>query len=230
MLHRLDGTLPVSELLDNSNTCRDVIDDRDDGIVPVMEVPSRSSFVRSLNSPKDVGMDPLSLFNCKSRTVSFVRSPSSVGSLPVKSFDPMFKNPRFVRFPIEEDSLHLRPVLLRSRYVKWVIPYKKEGMQPPILLPSRSRTDNDVSVAMLDGMLPMSELFGSLICVTEVPLQVTPGNAHTSLIGTPLVHRHDTMLRAAAKLHITSSVGVVHALVPTVGVNDKDVLLVRHLE
>ena len=99
-----------------------------------------------------------------------------------------------------------------------------------MLLPSRSRTDNDDSVEMLDGMLPMRDLLGRLICVTEVPLQVTPAKLHTSLLGTVFVHDHETMLRAAAKLHSTTSVAVVHGLVPTVGVKDKDVLVVRQLE
>jgi len=55
----------------------------------------------------------------------------------------------------------------------------------------------------------MRELLGRLISVTSLSLQVTPLKLHTFLSGIPLVHGHDKMLRAAAKLHIENSIEFV---------------------
>ena len=95
-----------------------------------------------------------------------------------------------------------------------------------MLLWSKSRTDNPDSLAMLDGMLPASELLGRLICVTELPSQVTPTKLHTFPFGTRLVHDHDTMLSAAAISQMALSdsvVGIIEGLaVGTLEMGDDD--------
>ena len=148
------------------------------------------------------------------------------GMSPAREFAPRFNKASLVRLPIDVGRLPVREFWLRSTYASWVIPYTAEGMLLLMLLVFATSTDNPDSLAMLDGMLPARDLLGRLICVTELPSQVTPTKLHTFPFGTPLVHDHDTMLSAAAISQMALSdsvVGIIEGLaVGTLELGDDD--------